>query len=153
MKSEKNQVAASIKNPQTLVEAIRMFEDENVALRFMVGLRWGSMEDVCCPRCGSVRARFIQTRRIWECREPHPKGTPNRFSLKTNTVMEESKLPLGAWLIAIWLEANAKNSISSYEVMRSLGVTQKTGWFMQQRIRLAMQNGDFFKKLDGEVEI
>ena len=133
-------------NPETLVEAIRVFGDENVALKFMVNLRWGGMENVCCPRCGSVRVRFISTRRVWECRETH---LAKRFSLKTNTVMEDSPLPLGTWLIGIWLEANAKNSISSYEVMRSLGVTQKTGWFMQQRIRLAMQEGTFFEKMGG----
>jgi transposase-like protein len=125
-----------------------MFADEDTALKFMVSLRWP--EKVCCPRCGSERVRFISTRRVWECRETHP---AKRFSIKTGTIMEESPLPLSVWLVAIWLEANSKNSISSYEVMRSLGVTQKTGWFMQQRIRLAMQNGDFFQKLTGEVEV
>ena len=134
------------------MEAVRIFANEDVALNFMAGLRFGGMDKVCCPRCGSARVRFIRTRRQWECRETHV-GQPQRFSIKTNTIMEDSPLPLGTWLIAIWLEANAKNSISSYEVMRSLGVTQKTGWFMQQRIRLAMQNGDFFQKLTGEVEV
>ncbi len=140
--------ATPIKNPETLVEAVKLFANEDTALRFMVSLRWP--EQVCCPRCGSVRVRFIGTRSVWECRETHP---GKRFSIKTGTIMEDSPLPLSTWLVAIWLEANAKNSISSYEVMRSLGVTQKTGWFMQQRIRLAMQNGDFFKKLTGEVEV
>ena len=135
-------------HPETLVEAVKMFADEDAALRFMVSLRWP--EKVCCPRCGSERVRFIGTRRVWECRETHP---CKRFSIKTGTVMEDSPLPLSVWLIGIWLEANAKNSISSYEVMRSLGVTQKTGWFMQQRIRLTMQNGDFFHKLTGEIEV
>ncbi len=144
----KQNAAGNIPNPKTLVEAVRIFADQDVALRFMVALRWPN--GVCCPRCGSVRVRFISTRRVWECRETHP---AKRFSIKTNTIMEDSPLSLGTWLIGIWLEANAKNSISSYEVMRSLGVTQKTGWYMQQRIRLAMQNGDFFKKLTGEVEV
>lgn len=139
-------------NPKTSVEAIRVFSDEGVALNFMAGLRWGSMEKACCPRCGSIRVRFISTRRVWECREKHV-GQPKRFSIKTNTVMEDSPLPLGTWLVAIWLEANAKNSISSYELHRSLGITQKSAWFMQQRIRLAMQSGDFFKQLTGTVEV
>jgi len=142
--------AAEVRTPQTLVEAVRLFGDESVALRFMVGLRWGGMDKVCCPRCGSVRVRFIATRRVWECREQHP---AKRFSVKTNTVMEESPLPLGTWLVGMWLEANAKNSISSYEVHRSLGITQKSAWFMQQRIRLAMQNGGFFSPMTGEVEV
>ncbi|HEY7088819.1 MAG TPA: IS1595 family transposase [Tepidisphaeraceae bacterium] len=137
----------NIPNPETLVEAVRVFADEDAALRFMVSLRWP--KGVCCPRCGSTRVRFISTRRVWECRESHPS---KRFSLKTNTIMEDSPLSLGTWLVGIWLEANAKNSISSYEVHRHLGITQKSAWFMQQRIRLAMQEGNFFRKMSGEVE-
>src|SRR5688572_9900884 len=139
---------AALTNPATLVEAVRMFADQDTALRFMVALRWP--DGVCCPRCGSVRVRFISTRRVWECREDHD---AKRFSIKTGTIMEESPLSLDKWLIGIWMEANAKNSISSYEVHRALGITQKSAWFMQQRIRLAMQNGDFFRKLTGEVEV
>lgn len=136
--------------PKSLIEAVKVFSDESTALRFMVALRWGGLDKVTCPRCKSARVRFISTRRVWECREDHPS---KRFSVKTNTIMEESPLPLGMWLIGIWLEANAKNSVSSYEVHRSLGITQKSAWFMQQRIRLAMQKGDFFSKLTGEVEV
>jgi transposase-like protein len=135
-------------NPETLMEAIKTFADPNVALAFMVNLRWPN--GVCCPRCGSVRVRFISTRSVWECREDHD---AKRFSIKTGTIMEESPLSLDKWLCGIWLEANAKNSISSYEVHRALGITQKSAWFMQQRIRLAMQNGGMFKKLTGEVEV
>src|SRR5689334_12083768 len=87
-----------VPQPQTLVEAVRIFGDEDVALRFMVNLRWGSFENVCCARCGSTRVRFIKTRRQWECREQHLPGEPKRFSIKTNTIMEESSLPLGTWL-------------------------------------------------------
>src|SRR4051812_49031211 len=135
--------------PETLVEAVRMFADQDIALAFMTALRWPDGK-VCCPRCGSDRTRFIATRRVWECRVGHPQ---KRFSIKTGTVMEESPLSLDKWLIGIWLEANAKNSISSYEVHRALGITQKSAWFMQQRIRLAMQNGDFFQQLTGDVEV
>jgi len=134
-------------NPQTLVEAIRAFADQDVCLQYMTALRWS--DGVCCPRCGSARVRFIATRRQWECREGHP--TP-RFSIKTGTIMEDSPLALDKWLIAIWMEANAKNSISSYEVHRALKITQKTAWFLQQRIRLAMQTGGFFQKMSGTVE-
>jgi transposase-like protein len=150
MNAGKSNDANELPAPKTLMEAVRVFGDEDVALRFMVGLRWGGMDKVCCPRCGSARVRFISTRRQWECREDHKQA---RFSIKTNTIMEDSPLPLGTWLVGIWLEANAKNSISSYEVHRALGITQKSAWFMQQRIRLAMQNGDFFRKLTGEVEV
>src|SRR5262245_29799743 len=136
MKVDKN----TLPSPKTLMEAVKVFADQDVALRYMVSLRWP--EGVCCPRCGSTRVRFISTRRIWECRENHD---AKRFSVKTGTIMEDSPLPLDKWLVGIWLEANAKNSISSYEVHRALGITQKSAWFMQQRIRLAMQSGTLVK--------
>ncbi|HWE95694.1 MAG TPA: IS1595 family transposase [Tepidisphaeraceae bacterium] len=147
MNAENTNAVKSMPHPETLMEAIKAFADQDVALRFMVALRWPNGE-VCCPRCGSVRVRFISTRRVWECRENHPS---KRFSIKTGTVMEESPLPLDKWLCGMWLEANCKNSISSYEVARDLGITQKSAWFMQQRIRLAMHNGTF-EKMAGTVE-
>ena len=140
MNAGKNKTATEIDGPKTLVEAIRYFSDPARCLAFMVQMRWPN--GVCCPTCGSVRVRFIQTRRQWECREQHDK---RRFSAKTGTIMEESPLSLDKWLTALWMEVNSKNSISSYEVHRALGVTQKTAWFMQQRIRLAMQNKTLVK--------
>jgi transposase-like protein len=133
--------------PKTLIEAINYFSDYSNARKFMVGIRWPSGQ-VCCPRCGSVRVRYIQTRRQWECREQHAK---RRFSLKTGTIMEDSPLPLEKWLAALWLEVNAKNSISSWEIHRALGVTQKSAWFMLHRIRLALKNKSF-EKLEGVIE-
>jgi transposase-like protein len=138
----------TVPTPQTLIEAVKLFSDPAVALAFMIQLRWP--DGVACPRCGCAKVRFIKTRSDWECSENHPQ---KRFSIKTNTIMEDSPLSLDKWLVAIWLEANAKNSISSYEVHRSLGITQKSAWFMQHRIRLAMQSGGFFQKLTGEVEV
>ena len=85
----------------------------------------------------------------WECREKHPR---RQFSVKVGTIFEDCKLTIDKCLIAVWLEVNAKNSISSYEVGRHLGVTQKTGWFLQHRIRLALHNGSFEEKLSGTVE-
>jgi transposase-like protein len=125
--------------PKTLQQAIKFFADYSNAHAFMVQIRWGG-GPVCCPTCGSVRIRYIQTRRQWECREKHPK---RRFSLKTGTIMEDSPLPLEKWLAAYWYEANCKNSISSYEIHRELGVTQKTAWFMLHRIRFAIKQRSF----------
>src|SRR4051812_35504756 len=96
--------------PKTLVEAVRVFADQDVALRFMTALRWPC--GVCCPGWGSTRVRFTGTRRVWECRENH---LCRRFSIKTGSVMEESPLTLDKWLVGIWLEVNAKNFFSSYE--------------------------------------
>lgn len=132
--------------PQTLQEAIEYFADADTTLSFMVKLRWPG--GVCCPRCGDKTPRFIKTRKIWECRTCKEK---KQFSVKVGTIFEDSALPLNKWLIATWMIANAKNGISSYEIHRALGVTQKTGWFMLQRIRLAMQTGTF-EKFSGEIE-
>jgi transposase-like protein len=132
--------------PKTLVEAVRYFEDKQVSFDFMVKLRWP--EGVKCPRCQSSDVSFIGTRKTWECKCCKVK---KQFSVRVGTIFEDSALPLDKWMAAIWMIANAKNGISSYEVHRAIGVTQKTAWFMLQRIRLAMQTGTF-EKLSGQVE-
>ena len=133
--------------PTTLMGAIRHFAQPDVAFNFMVGLRWPN--GVRCPRCQSDKHTFISTRKTWECKCCTEK---KQFSVKTGTIFEESPLPLDKWWAAIWMIANAKNGISSYEVHRAIGVTQKTAWFMLQRIRLAMQTGTF-EKMKGTVEV
>jgi len=112
----------------------------------MVKLRWP--DKVKCPRCQSEDISFISTRKIWKCKCCTEKG---QFSVRVGTIIEDSALPLDKWLVAIWMIANDKNGVSSYEVHRAIGVTQKTAWFMLQRIRLAMQTGTF-EKFSGEVE-
>ena len=113
----------------------------------MFGLHWP--DGVSCPTCKREDVRFIPTRRIWECKSTHSK---RQFSVKVGTIFEDSPIGLDKWLAAIWLIANAKNGVSSYEVARDLAVTQKTAWFMLHRIRLAMQDGDF-GGMSGEVEV
>ena len=127
--------------PETLLEAINYFSDEDNAFDFMKSIRWPS-GTVKCPRCSSEDVLFISTRRIWKCKHC---ATNKQFSVKVGTVMEDSPIKLDKWLAAFWLIANAKNGISSYELHRALGVTQKTGWFMLHRIRLAMQEGTISK--------
>ena len=134
------------KNPQTLQEAIQYFSDPDVCLETVKNLRWAG--GVACPHCGSKENHyFIKTRRIWRC-----KSCGKDFSVKKGTIFEDSALGLDKWLVAIWLIANAKNGISSHELSRALGVTQKSCWHMLHRIRLAMQTGTF-KKLSGDVEV
>lgn len=130
-----------MKEPGTLIEAIKYFSDPDVCLDFVAKLRWANGVAVC-PTCGRTDVRFIKTRRIWECKSHHPK---RQFSVKVGTIFEDSAIKLDKWLAAIWMIANAKNGVSSYEIARSLGVTQKTAWFMMHRIRLAMgtDNGKF----------
>jgi transposase-like protein len=132
----------------TLRDAILYFSNFENCLRFMTELRWPGGK-VQCPVCGAENVTFLAKRRVWKCYANHPKPT---FSLKTGTIFEDSPIPLEKWLPAAWLLINCKNGISSYELHRDLGVTQKTAWFMLQRIRLAMQNGSF-AKLSGEVEV
>lgn len=132
--------------PRTLMEAVRYFADPDVALKHMVDLRWPN--GVECPTCGRKDVRFIATRRLWECKEKHAR---KQFSAKVGTIFEDSAIPLDKWFVAIWMIANCKNGISSYEMGRSLGVTQKTAWHMNHRIRLAMKLGTI-EKMDGECE-
>jgi transposase-like protein len=135
------------KFPETLHEAIRYFADEDHALEFMKTIRWPDGV-VRCPRCHHKDVSFVSTRRIWKCKHC---ATNKQFSIKVGTVMEDSPISLDKWLCAFWLIANAKNGISSYELHRSLGVTQKTAWFLLHRIRLAMQDGSFVT-FKGQVE-
>ncbi len=132
---------ATANPPRTLREAILYFADADRALEFVVALRWPN--GVTCPRCGGESPSFLTTRRIWKCRECR-----KQFRVKVGTIFEDSPLGLDKWLPALWLLANAKNGISSYELARALGVTQKTAWFMLSRIRLAMQTKSF-KKFSG----
>jgi transposase-like protein len=131
--------------PKTLVQAIRFFSNLDTCLNYLIPIRWPN--GITCPHCGSKAHSFIASRRIWRCGE-----CKKQFSIKIGTVMEDSPLGLDKWLTGIWLIANAKNGISSWEVHRALGITQKTAWFLLHRIRLAMQTGSF-GKLSGEVEV
>lgn len=132
-------------NPKTLQEAIVYFADKQNAHDFIVSLRWA--DGVTCPHCNGSEHWFIKTRLIWRC-----KSCNKQFSVKVGTIFEDSALGLDKWLCAIWMIANAKNGISSYEIHRALGVTQKSGWFMLHRIRYAMQQGSL-DKFTGEVEV
>jgi transposase-like protein len=125
---------------KTLQEAIIHFSDQENCFNALVKSRWP--KGVTCPTCGRNDVRFISTRKLWECKAAHPR---KQFSVKIGTIFEESPIGLDKWLAAMWMVANCKNGISSYEVGRALGVTQKTAWFMLQRIRLAMQNGSLMK--------
>jgi transposase-like protein len=131
--------------PETLTGAIRYFGDADKCHEFMVAMRWP--RGVHCPNCGSGNiGNLVVPRRIWNC-----KNCRKQFTVKVGTIFEDSALALDKWLPATWMIVNSKNGISSCELARSLGVTQKTGWFMLHRIRLAMQNGSI-EKFSGRVE-
>src|SRR5713226_6049044 len=132
---------------RTLQQAVIYFADYENCKREMISLRWADGV-VKCPTCGSSHVTYLAKARVWKCYGKHDRP---KFSLKVGTVFEDSSVPLEKWLPAVWLLANCKNGISSYELGRALGVTQKTAWFMLQRIRKAMQRGSLLK-LSGEVE-
>lgn len=134
------------KQPQTLMEAMRYFADPNVCHEFVAELRWP--DGPRCPHCEGDNIGHIKSRQMYQCRTCR-----KQFSVKRGTIFEGSPLGLDKWLGAIWLIANAKNGVSSYEIGRSIGVTQKSAWFMLHRIRLAMHTGTFETKLGGEVEV
>jgi transposase-like protein len=132
----------------TLRDAILYFADFEHCRQFMVELRWPDGK-VKCPQCGSDKTCYLAKNRVWKCYATHPKP---RFTLKTGTIFEDSPIPLEKWLPAVWMLLNCKNGISSWELHRAIGVTQKTAWFMLHRIRLAAQSKTF-NKLGGEVEV
>ena len=134
-------------SPKTLQQAIIWFSDYEHCHQFMMDLRWADGK-VKCPRCGSERVKYLAKARVWKCYAKHERPT---FSLKTGTIFEDSPISFSKWLPAAWLVINCKNGISSYELSRDLGVTQKSAWFMLHRIRLAMQSGSF-EKLSGHIE-
>ena len=127
--------------PKTLADAIRYFADEDRCIAYLAARRWPDGQ-VTCPHCGSTKVTYLQTQRRWKCSTKHP---GQQFSVKVGTIFEDSPLSLTKWLPAVWMIANCKNGISSLEVHRALGVTQKTAWFMLHRVRLAMQRGTFEK--------
>ena len=133
--------------PLTLQDAIIYFADADNCLTYLAARRW--KDGVVCPICGSKDVSFVASRRGWQCKTRHSKS---QFSIKVGTIFEDSAISLDKWLLAMWMLANCKNGVSSYEISRATGISQKSTWFMLQRIRLALQDQDG-GKLSGEVEV
>ncbi len=123
--------------PKTLQAAIVYFSDPDRALDYMVRLRWPDGV-VACPACGRTDSVFLKNQRKWQCKSVHAK---RQFSTKVGTIFEDSPIALEKWLTVVWMLVNCKNGISSYEVAKAIGVTQKSAWFMLHRIRKALQTG------------
>lgn len=134
--------------PKTLQEAVVYFNDPTNCRDFLVARRW--RKGVTCPRCESDNVLFLEKYNRWHCRQGH--DAP-QFTLKTGTIMEDSPIKLDKWLLAMWMVVNCKNGVSSYEIHRATGVTQKSAWFMNHRIRLALGMGPEERKLSGQVEV
>jgi transposase-like protein len=132
--------------PKTLIEAVKYFSDTDFATEYFAKMRWP--EGVCCPHCGSTDVAYLKNQKRWQCREKHAR---RQFSAKVGTIFEESPMGLDKWFVAVWCITNAKNGISSCELARALGITQKSAWFMLHRVRHAMHTGSF-QKFTGTVE-
>jgi transposase-like protein len=132
-------------SPKTLQDAIVYFSDPERVFHYAVAHRWP--DGVFCPFCNSSDNAPIKTRKTWRCRDCN-----KHFSVRIGTIFEDSPISLSKWFTAIWMLTSCKNGVSSYEIHRAIGVTQKTAWFMLHRIRAAIKVKSFDKKLAGIVE-
>lgn len=132
--------------PNTLQEAIIYFNSHDNCREYLVAHRW--KDGVVCPRCGSKNVLLQAKYNRWQCGSKHPL---RQFTSKTGTIFEDSPLGLDKWLLAMWMVVNCKNGVSSYEIHRATGVTQKTAWFMDHRIRLSLGMGPT-NKFSGQIE-
>jgi transposase-like protein len=128
--------------PKTLQVAIQYFSDEQVCIDTIAALRWH--DGPICPKCGMREHYYLKTQKRWKCKE-----CAHQFSVKVGTIFEDSPIPLNKWLVALWQLVNCKNGVSSYEVAKAIGITQKSAWFVLHRLRLALQRGSI-AKLGGE---
>ncbi len=137
--------------PQSLLQATRYFSNPQVCIDFVASMRWP--DGPVCPHCQSKRVSYLSTRRIFKCMNGE---CLKQYSVKTGSIFEDSPVPLDKWLIAVWLVVSCKNGISSYEIARSLKLTQKTAWFLLHRIRLALRDCNWCKmggESGGPVEV
>jgi transposase-like protein len=136
----------ALKTPKTLLEAVRYYSNETVCVEFLTNLKWeGGVKR--CPKCDSTEVYGLRTRPVFKCR-----ACKKQFSIKVGTIMQDSALPITKWVPAIWMVVNCKNGISSCEMARALGVTQKSAWHMNHRIRQAVANRSM-DKLSGTTEV
>jgi transposase-like protein len=135
--------------PKTLQAAIQYFADPDRCIDFLRDQRWPDGK-VRCPNCGREDVSYVAARRVWQCKSRHAKS---QFSIKVGTIFEDSPIGLSSWLMAMWMVANCKNGVSSWEIHRTLGVTQKTAWFMLHRIRLALGVETSRKLEGGPIEV
>jgi len=137
-----------MESPKTLQQAIQYFADAANCQQFLISLRWPD-KTVQCPRCGSEKVTYLAKARVWKCYSNHERP---KFSIKVGTIMEDSPIGLDKWLAAMWMIVNCRNGISSCEIARALGITQKSAWFLDHRIRFALHSGSI-EKFSGHVEV
>jgi transposase-like protein len=124
--------------PKTLQQIIQLYSDEQTCIDTVARMRWPNGPE--CPACATKEPYYLKTQKRFKCRDCR-----RQFSVKLGTIFEDSPVPLQKWLPALWMLVNCRNGISSYEIHRDLGVSQKSAWFMLHRLRLVLQTGNVGK--------
>src|SRR5438445_5038392 len=137
-----------MEQPKTLQQAMRYFSDEQLCIDTVAKMRWPKGPE--CPACGHKEHYYLKTQKRWKCKECY-----KQFTVKLGTIFEDSPLGLDKWLAALWMLVNCKNGVSSYEIGKDMGISQKAAWFMLHRLRLALQNKSLVKMggSGGEIEV
>ncbi len=135
-----------MEQPKTLQQAIRHYADEQVCINTVARLRWPNGPE--CPACGHKEHYYLATQKRWKCKECY-----KQFTVKLGTIFEESPIKLDKWLTALWMLVNCKNGVSSYEVAKAVGITQKSAWFVLHRLRFALQTGSIVKLGGGSAPV
>nr|MBC8555443.1 IS1595 family transposase [Candidatus Brocadiales bacterium] len=135
-----------LKKFNNILELAKVFPDEISCLKHLKAIRW--KDKSYCPHCGHTRIYEFKDDKTYKC-----SGCRKKFTVKVGTIFEDSKIPLQKWFIAIYLITSHKKGIASLQLAKDIGVTQKTAWFMLQRLRFASKTKSFKTKLSGEVEV
>lgn len=137
-----------LKSFKNLADMHKAFPDENACIDHFRALRWPDADKIVCPKCGVIGAHYRLANNTHKCRDCRKK-----FTVRNDTIFEDSKIELRKWFIAIFLMTSHKKGISSCQLARDIGVTQKTAWFMLHRIRNAAMTKEFKAPLSGTIEI
>ncbi len=136
--------------PTSLIEAIRIYSDPQTCIDTLAQMRWADGKPIC-PKCntseGDRKHYWLATQKRWKCYSCH-----KQFSVKVGTIFEDSPIGLDKWLAALWLLVNCKNGVSSYEIARDLSITQKSAWFVLQRLRHILKDTTVEPMGKGPVE-
>lgn len=120
---------------KSVFDLMAKLNTESDCLNYLKQILWNNKKPPGCPRCGHTITYSFKDNRTYKCAD-----CKKKFNLLTGTIFENTKLPLNKWIACIWMASSYKRGISSYQVSRNIGVTQKTAWFMMHRIRKLFNN-------------
>lgn len=133
-----------MQNDISVFDFLKKFPDEDTCEKYIMAARFP--RGVYCPFCNNHRIYRLETQKRFKCG-----ACRKQFTVRTGSVLAESKVPLQKWLMTAWIMTSHPKGISSIQLGKTLGVTQKTAWFLAHRIREAFtQQGGLFT---GTVEV